>query len=70
MTHDGSDGTYTRLLVYRARLYAVRKRFYDFPVTAVTRHEKNETNRLLYLPQITQITQIVVAKATIICAQP
>ena len=40
MTCDGSDGTYTGVLVYRVRLYAVRKRLYNFPVTAVTRHKK------------------------------
>ena len=38
MTRDGSDGTFTRVFVYRVRIYAVRKRFYIFPVTAVTRH--------------------------------
>ena len=37
MTRDGSDGTYTRVFVYRVCIYAVRKRFYNFPVTAVTR---------------------------------
>ena len=40
MTRDGSDGTFIKVFVYRVGIYAVRKRFYNFPITAVTRHKK------------------------------
>lgn len=40
MTRDGSDGTFIKVFVYRVDIYAVRKRLYNFPVTAVTRHKK------------------------------